>query len=375
MTDAAVKPPGPGTTGAEPAASGIEVALLVAPGQARAVANGLAAAIRDHLRELGIGGAASVVVVEEPVLARTAPTMELVDALRRRLIEDGWDLAIGVTDVPLRLGRHLVAGHASPVHGVALLSLPALGPTRTAAHAREALVRLLDEVLGEDCDERQSVGRTRRLRARLVALRDVGDSQGGLGYVLTGGHLRLLAGLVRANQPWRFTARLSRALIAALAAVVFALVTPDLWQLADALDVARLIVLTVLSVGGSAVALVLVHGLWERSDRPGARTQVILFNLATSLTVLLGVATLYLALLMITLVGAWLVVPSTLLARSLGHDVAASDYLRLAWLVSSLATAGGGLGGGLETDATVREATYASDADDDAAAPDREPGR
>jgi hypothetical protein len=43
--------------------------------------------------------------------------------------------------------------------------------------------------------------------------------------------------------------------------------------------------------------------------------------------------------------------------------------------VSSLATAGGGLGGGLETDATVREAPYASDADDDAAAPDREPGR
>jgi hypothetical protein len=364
----------PETDQGQAAISTVEVALLVAPGQAAGFADDLAAVVEQQLRRLGSDAGAKVHVVQEPMLGRPAPTMELVDALRQRLVGEGWDLAIGVADVPLRLGRHLVAGHASPVHGVALLSLPALGPTRTGQHARDALVRLLDEVLGEDCGDADNAGRTRRLRARLIALRDVGDSPEGLAYVLGGGHLRLLAGLVAANQPWRLTARLSRALTAALAAVVFALVTPDLWQLADALDVARLAVLTVLSVGGSAVALVLVHGLWERSSRPGARTQVLLFNLATSLTVLLGVATLYLALLVITLAGAWLVVPTTLLAASLGHPVTISDYLALAWLVSSLATAGGGLGGGLETDATVREATYASDGDDDAA-PNRERSR
>ena len=42
------------------------------------------------------------------------------------------------------------------------------------------------------------------------------------------GNLRLLTGMVRANQPWRLTLRLSRALAAAAAAGVFALVTSDI---------------------------------------------------------------------------------------------------------------------------------------------------
>ena len=48
------------------------------------------------------------------------------------------------------------------------------------------------------------------------------------------GNLRLLGGMVRANRPWRLAIRLSRALTAAIAAGVFALVTADLWRLADA---------------------------------------------------------------------------------------------------------------------------------------------
>ena len=63
---------------------------------------------------------------------------------------------------------------------------------------------------------------------------------------------------------------------------------------------------------------------------------------------------------------ALLLLPARVLADAVGHPVDLTQYLELAWLISSLATVGGGLGGGLEADATVREATYASDADDDA---------
>jgi hypothetical protein len=44
--------------------------------------------------------------------------------------------------------------------------------------------------------------------------------------------------------------------------------------------------------------------------------------------------------------------------RTLGHPARASDYLELAWLISSLATVGGALGAGLESDDAVRQAAY-----------------
>ena len=81
---------------------------------------------------------------------------------------------------------------------------------------------------------------------------------------------------------------------------------------------------------------------------------------------LLGVGTLYLALFVITAASAALLLPGYVLDGALGHPAGVRDYLQLSWLVSSLVTIGGGLGGGLETEAAMREATCAADADADA---------
>jgi hypothetical protein len=349
-----------------PAKGRVDFAVLAGPGPPLALAQQLLEDVRERLAALHGDVPVRVEVIEDAALAQPAPTVEIVEHLRRRLLDGGWELVLGLTDLPLSLGRRPVAGHASPTHGVAVLSLPALGATRTTQRARTAVGRLIDEVLGEEADEPADIGRTRRLRRRLARLRDVGDERGGYATVLTGGYLTLLAGLVRSNEPWRFALRLSRALVAALAAVAFALVTPDLWRIADQLGPVRLCALTFASIAGSAVTFVVAHDLWERTATPSARAQVALFNLATAATVVLGVATLYLALFGVTVATALLLLPPSLLTETLGHQATAADYLRLSWLISSLATVGGGLGGGLETDASVREATYASDADDDA---------
>jgi hypothetical protein len=172
------------------------------------------------------------------------------------------------------------------------------------------------------------------------------------------GNLRLLAGMVRANRPWRLIVRLSRALAAAAAAVVFAVVTSDLWVLADALDWVRLLVFTVLSVGATVLWLIVSHRLWEPRQGRGSRQQTVLFNATTTLTLLLGAASLYVEVFALTLGTAALVIDPGVLGRALGHHADVGDYVALAWLASSLATIAGGLGAGLESDEAVREAAY-----------------
>ena len=307
-----------------------------------------------------------VEVREDRLLARPLPTTELVEALRERLLSESWELVVGLTDVPLRVVRRPVIGHCSPLHGVALLSLPALGAGPTGRRARSALVRLIDDLLGEDPEHASVEGTRPVLNRRLTERRALSDERGGLATVLTGGYLRLLTGLIWANEPWRFAARLYRVLIAALAAVAFALVTSDLWVLADAMGASRLSALMLLSIGASASSLIVVHGLWERGGAPAARAQIALFNLATAATLLIGVVALYAVLFVFTAALAAVFLPPGLLASTLGHPVAVADRFELAWLVSSLATFSGGLGGGLETEAKVREAAFAADDDDDA---------
>jgi hypothetical protein len=84
-----------------------------------------------------------------------------------------------------------------------------------------------------------------------------------------------------------------------------------------------------------------------------------LFNLATLATVVFGVLTLYAFVFAVCLGAAALLIDSSVFARQVGHRVDATDYLALAWLASSLATAGGALGAMVESDEAVREAAYA----------------
>jgi hypothetical protein len=298
---------------------------------------------------------------------RRSDGTEMVDAARRRMLREGWDLAVCLTDVPLRIGRRPIVADASATHGVAVLSLPALGAVQLRRRACDAVVRLVDGLMSESLelgqpseDRRWRVGR--RLGELAASTRTVRprDPDVDVRFVaaVVRGNLRLLSGMLRANRPWRLAARLSRALAAALAAVAFALVTSDIWRLADALAPLRLAVLGIASVALTVVALIVAHGLWERSAQDRARERIVLFNVATALTLALGVAALYAALFGLTLLGAALMLDSAVLDRAVGHDVGLGDYAELAWMIASLATVGGALGSALESDAAVREAAY-----------------
>ena len=176
------------------------------------------------------------------------------------------------------------------------------------------------------------------------------------------GHLRLLAGMVRANRPWRLAARLYGVLAAAFAAGAYGIVVPDMWRLSAALSWWRLLAVCLASLAVTIVAVMVAHELWERAPDPRARAQVLLFNVTTVLTVTIGIASLYAALFVLVLAVAVLVITAPVLADALGRDTSARDYVMLAWFTASFATVAGALGTLLESDTAVREAAYAGTA-------------
>ncbi|MBV8951787.1 MAG: hypothetical protein JOZ99_12990 [Actinobacteria bacterium] len=292
-------------------------------------------------------------VLLDRLVAPTEPAGAILDAAREALLAGGWDMGLVVTDLPLRERGRPVAHRTSRTHRIAVVSLPALG----ALHVKPRLRRLLLELVGELIGGGDGHGVLGEI-SRRVASRPAGFSVLFIPAVVLG-HVRLLAGMVRANRPWRLAARLYGALVAALAAGAYGVVTSDIWRLSAAMGWERLSLMCVTSIVATVVAVIVVHELWERAPQRSVRAQVVLFNLATAATVAIGIVTLYLTLLVLIFAGAELIIARRVLAETLGHQVDNGDYVVLAWFVASLATVGGALGAGLESDEAVREAAYA----------------
>lgn len=349
--------------------------MIVAPGLARDVTAKIASELAHDLEALDLGVEWRTDLAVDRLVAPPAQTTEIIDAARRKLLNEDWDLGVVVTDLPLRVGRRPVSRQVSPTHGIAVVSLPALGALHLAPRLRRTLLMLVGELVGDGGSQWSGDGALARLRRRwgrgvLQELAtETADRPGALRFLFVPevlfGHLRLLVGMVRANRPWHLAARLYRALLAAVVAGAYGLVTSDIWRISATAGSTRLALASIASISFTSGAVIVAHGLWERAPDRRLRDQVILFNFATTATVLIGIATLYAALVLLTFATAELLLSPDALASVLGHSVGAADYATLAWFIASLATVGGALGAGLESDEAVREAAYASSNDSD----------
>jgi hypothetical protein len=348
---------------------GAVVLGLVAPnGVPRKLADQIAAELPD---ELGgrLGDMTWQVLVGPAERADMTPTTEaLKRSVRRRMQDEGWDLAVGLTDLPLRANRRPVIAHASAMYRVGLLSVPALGARSVPRRAMLAVLNLVEGLLGEEVGrggDADATGRIHRMHQRLDELRSPldrtrADEDGTIAFVgaTLRGNLRLLIGMVRANQPARVIARLSRALAVSLGTAAYAMSSSSIWMLSHGMGWPRLALLGVASIVTLCLVLVLAHGLWERASGPNDREAVVLFNLTTSATLALAVLTLYAGLLALSVAGGAGLIPPTVYHSSVGHAPAVTDYLKLGWLAATIATAASALGSLIESDEAVREAAY-----------------
>lgn len=347
----------------------LAVGLVGTAGISEETLGGLCSDLASDLQQHLPGAVWNFSTELEHRLGAPADLNDLLDCARRHLLDTDSHLVLLVTELPLNVGRRPLLSHVSPSQGVAVVSLPGHGALAPMARTRRSLLRAVQVLVGAAAPQdsaRDQPPRGHRSRAgvdtRMHELATaVSPDQGSVTFaaqVITG-NLHVLAGMVRANQPWRLVLRLARSLSAALAAAVAALVTQDIWRLSEAMGAPRLAVATVGSIAAVCLALIAGAHLWERSPLRSARQQVLLLNAATTATVVLGVMALYVMLFSLTVVAVLLFVPDDLFASAVGRTLRPDDQVRLAWLVSSVATLAGALGAGLESDEAVRAAAYA----------------
>jgi hypothetical protein len=294
---------------------------------------------------------------------RDGGTEALLDDLASRRTDDRWDVAICLTDLPLHTERMPLIAQTSAQRQVAVVSLPALGLRQLRA-VRAVVPDLVGRLLTDASDERvlPAGWAPAELASRVAVIRRVigeGDA-GELRYVASRltGRVRLLAGMVRANRPGRAFLGLSKLLVGAFGAAAFALTTNTIWQMGDALGGLRLTVIMLLGLTALVAWLIIAHDLWEKPDQQTPAELARMFNLGTILTLTLATAVSYLVLFAGTVLAATLLIDTSVLKQTLQRPVGFTDYLTLAWIISSLATVGGAIGSGLEDEETVRAAAY-----------------
>ncbi|MGW7259172.1 hypothetical protein [Streptomyces sp. NPDC054834] len=336
------------------------VALLADPDAPTEIARRMAQILPTRLADKsGQGRRFDVEVVSEPFTSGTDDPPTLMHRIMDRGRAENWDIVVALTDLPLHShGRKLVVD-LSHEHGLALLSLPPLG-LRLQTRARRAVE---EAVLGLAGPQSQPLlgpfaGRLTPIHPGPVGEEETAD----LRYVVSGprGYLRVLVGMVRANQPWRLVPGLSKALAAALATGAVATVNSTIWSLAESLSAPRLVIAMVGSVGLMIGWLIVDAQLWDRSTEvsPEARQRARLYNASTVMTVGMGVLVCYVGLIVINLVWALFILNDQVFASMTRTPLHATEYWTLAWFVASVATVGGALGSGLESDEAIRAAAY-----------------
>ncbi|MEU6701164.1 hypothetical protein [Pseudonocardia sp. NPDC046786] len=354
----------------------IVLGLVADPGLPTELAHRLARELPDLL-DRDADGSWEVRVTDHRIALDRHGALPMIEIGERAREQDGLDAVVLITDLPRRAGSDPVVADGATGARVGLVSLPALGAFDQYRRCRDTVFRLVTrhlfpaqgrERVGQDSD----AGRAGPLTRLAPAGRgSPGDTTGGAGsegvedqvdvrLSLTGlrGRVRLLAGMVRANRPWRLVPSLSPAIAAAAAGAAFGIFYSNIWELASALSVGRQATIMLVALTGMTTWLILDNGLWESRRSRSLREEMLLSNLSTVLTVAFGVLTMYVLLFGITLTAAVLVIPPDYLGTNIMREAGIGDYLMIAVLSASMGTIAGALGSGFADEGAVRQAAY-----------------
>jgi hypothetical protein len=331
----------------------VTVGLIADPGLPERIAGRLVQELAADLGREVAGTEWRIETSRETLPLTDAGDIPLITHAPRITAERGWDAVVYLTDLPRRHDGEPVLAELSPNDRSILVCLPTLGARRVTARARAVLVPLLASLA------RRSEGA--EPAAQVLRGTSVARMSTGVRYLIRAGRrnqVRLLAGMVRNNRPGTLLPALSSTIAAGVGTGAFGVFYANIWQMAESLHPGRLALISVAAVTALTAWLIFYNGLWATDydfDGPGSRW---LDNVATIITVLIGVASMYLMLYVLLLGAAFTIITPEYLGDQLQREVSVLDYVRLSWLAASLGTMGGAIGSNFDSERAIAEATY-----------------
>lgn len=336
------------------------VGLLASPDHCVRIANDIAEPLEERLeRDLDSSLSWHVEVVTDPLSGSNASMAEVLSEIASSKDVRGWDYAISLTDVPIRRDDRIVIGETGKGLDVAVVSVPALGAIRVPSRVLSVVLELMDDLYRGTT----SKGSPTRFLDEDEAHRDLSTEEqadGDLRYSAPRirGHIRLLSGMVYANRPWQIFPSFKTAVATAFATGGYGLIFTTLWEIGNVYTYTRLVALMFAAMFFLSGWIIVSHGLWERPRESVSPYLRRLYNTTTVLTIGAGVVFSYAIVFLLLLSAAVVYIPIEMLESTIGRAVEPMNYVRVAWVASSVATIAGAIGAGLEDPDDVRNATF-----------------
>ncbi|AIF42348.1 hypothetical protein [Virgibacillus sp. SK37] len=353
----------------------VRVGLIAAPELPAEIANRYVEQLPEAFeREIDDSVTWEVEMVVDPLTGAAENVDKIIEKAAELRNGEDWGYAICLTDLPIFDNSSIVAADISKKHYIAQLSVPSFGWLPIKKRMRKAVIQIMNELYNgsrlENNDHKVKKNFTGDMLQRQFPLTKVkrispNDEHKDIEtrYIVIpkiNGEVRLLMGMTQANRPWSIMSSFKKVIAIAFSTGAFALIFTTLWNLSDILSTLRLSVLSFAAISLMVIWIITAHNLWERPSNRHQTHLRHLYNQTTLITLLLSVLTYYLALFLLFLITVIVIVPPEAYNSAVNRegDFTIMQYIRLAWIGTSISTIAGAIGAGLENEELVRDITY-----------------
>jgi len=341
----------------------VVIGLITVPGLSERMGRG----IIDRLKDL------PVTVIDEnldwhfeyrthPLASSAEFISESFDKAENIKEDNGWDMAIAISDLPSITDRKVVISEFSRDKQISLISVPALGIMRTGKKLQKLIIHHIGQLYKKEPFDERGRGKT-GLPGKITEVPSSDEEAGRHRYIVKstiGGWTRLVAGMTFMNEPWTAVTNLKTIVALSFATGTYISIFSTPWELSLDYSLWRFLLLTTIAVFGVAGWLIYAHNLWERASAKNQPEYRYLYNFTTVAT-LLGITIVnYLIVYLLLTISIVIFVPMGLFETwtAVEPDVEWTDYLNLIWFASSAGALAGALGSTVEDEEKIHNVTY-----------------